>query len=111
MKDDLRFVVFDPELEWVFNIQDPYPDLKFTTHIFFEDGNRTWVATQFGLYYFEIRENRFETYLTKKDSLHAMRDLLIDRNNTLWAISNFPQDVHFTPLEELFRKERMEKSE
>ena len=73
------------------NLVLSFPELQFTTSWFRDSKNVLWFGTQFGLYRLKFQEKKFRSLLIDKKNPQGqdlrMRGMAVDKNRTLWALS------------------------
>ena len=75
----------------------------YVTDMFFSTSGQIWVSSQFGLYRFTVKRNKFTKYLYSDDTLpgkkFATRNLTTDNNGYLWATVEDNSDIWKVNLE------------
>lgn len=83
------FQLFNPDQGWQFELSKGNKGLTDPNIVFFDNNNRTWVGTQFGIYQIQISPNPFHKILNNSAVLPtAVRGILEDDNGHLWIGSD-----------------------
>ncbi|MCB0375796.1 MAG: hypothetical protein KDD04_07750, partial [Sinomicrobium sp.] len=92
IEDTNLFLVLHPREGIVMDLQDKIKD-RLTygrpqiTDIYFETAERTWVATEDGIFIITLKKNRFKKLLFNKSKKYSTRGIVADRSGTLYVNS------------------------
>lgn len=81
------FQVFHPASGWYSELISSYEGLAHPNVVFFDNMDKAWVGTEFGLYVIELNKNPFLTiaHQSADEKQSAFRGITEDPGHTLWA--------------------------
>ncbi len=92
IEDTNLFLVLHPRDGIVLNLQDKIKDqLTYgrpqITDIYFETAERTWVATEDGIFIITLKKNKFKKLLFNKSKKYSTRGIVADKSGTIYVNS------------------------
>ena len=81
------FQGFNPSTGWYRNLSTAYKGLAQPNTVYFDNRNRTWIGTEFGVYIIDLRKNPFQTIIHHHtaDNPSTFRGITEDKQGTIWA--------------------------